>query len=171
MFYSILCLYRTWLYRNTYISLFIPEDSPKLNRNNLYESRDSYTGALFIIPEFFLSHPYKFFLSGINREYCTLIIFPAVLPHLLNTSAHSLRDKDVCEGVSVRLTVVCLLTEAKPAISPVLRYQTPQGRWAATMDHLSSFHPSDLLHTQEEIRRYRSGSFHPVNHKQDFPLY
>ena len=68
--YSILCLYRTWLYRNTYISLLIPEGSAKLNKDNLYESRDSYTGTLFI-PEFFLSRPYKFFLSGINREYCS----------------------------------------------------------------------------------------------------
>lgn len=30
------------------------------------------------------------------------------------------------------------------------------------MDYLSSFHPSNLLHTQEEMRRYRSGGFHPV---------
>jgi hypothetical protein len=30
------------------------------------------------------------------------------------------------------------------------------------MDHLSSFHPSNLLHTQEAIRQYRPGGFHSV---------
>jgi serine/threonine-protein kinase SRPK3 len=30
------------------------------------------------------------------------------------------------------------------------------------MDHLSNFHHSDLLHTQEAIRHYRSSGFHPV---------
>jgi hypothetical protein len=72
--YSILCLYRTWLYRNTYISFLVPEDLAKLNSDNLYESRDSYTGTLFM-PGFCLSRLYKIFLSGINREYCLLYIF------------------------------------------------------------------------------------------------
>ena len=75
--YSILCLYRTWLYRNTYISLLIPEDSAKPSRDNLYESKDSYTGTLFI-PEIFLSRPYKFFMSGTNRDYCRMSIYYAV---------------------------------------------------------------------------------------------
>jgi hypothetical protein len=62
----------------------------------------------------------------------------------------------------VRLILVCPSTEAKSTIFAVLRYQTPLDCSAAAMDHLSSFHPSDLLYTQEEIRRYRSGGFHLV---------
>jgi hypothetical protein len=60
--YSQTWLYRIWLYRTTYISLLIPENSAKL-------SRDYYTGTLFIT-DFFLSRPYKFFVSGISRFNC-----------------------------------------------------------------------------------------------------
>jgi hypothetical protein len=67
--YSQTWLYRIWLYRTTYISLLIPENSAKLSRDNLYESRDYYTGTLFIT-DFFLSRPYKFFVSGISRFNC-----------------------------------------------------------------------------------------------------
>jgi hypothetical protein len=35
--YSQTWLYRIWLYRTTYISFFIPENSVNLSRDNLYE--------------------------------------------------------------------------------------------------------------------------------------
>jgi hypothetical protein len=53
------------LYRRT------QQNSAELNMDNLYESRDYYTGYL-VIPDSFWSRPYKFFVSGITSFYCSI---------------------------------------------------------------------------------------------------
>jgi len=58
-----------WIYRTAYISLDIPDNSAKLSRDKMYESKDLYIGTLFI-SEFLLSLPYKIFASDISGDNC-----------------------------------------------------------------------------------------------------